>query len=162
MPFNYAIKVARGKEYEAVDELAQKAKEMNSAEASQIQSITSIPSLRGYLIVEAVNFAAVDRLIDGSRYVRGRIKGLVKDDELQKMLVPAPVIDQIKEGYLVEVTGGLLKGMRGKIEFINKAKGEVGISLIGTPNVMPVVVSADSLKVISSEAVKESEGVQNG
>ena len=162
MPFNYAIKVSRGKEDEAVYDLHQKAKEMNSTGNIQIHSITSIPSLRGYLVIEAINFAAVDRLIDGSRYVRGRIKGLVKDQELQKMLVPAPVIDQIKEGYLVEVTGGLLKGMRGKIEFINKAKGEVGISLIGTPNMMPIVVSADSLKVISSEPAKESEGVQNG
>jgi len=156
--------MTRGREEEVISELAEKAKNMNSRGTPQIYSITSIPSLRGYVLIEAASSAAIDRLIEGDRFVRGRIKGLVKDDELQKLLVPAPVIDQIKEGYLVEVTGGLLKGMRGKIEFINKAKGEVGISLIGTPNVMPVVVSADSLKVISAEGSekKEEVGTQNG
>jgi len=142
----YALKVQRGKEDDAVMELSEKAKGFQG-----IQSLISVPTLRGYVIVEANSFSTIDRLIEKDVYVKGRIKGLVKDDELQRLLVPSPVIDQVKEGYLVEVTGGLLKGMKGKVEFINKTKGEVGISLVGTPNVMPVVVPADSLKVISKE-----------
>ncbi len=157
LPFVYAIKITRGREEEVMSDLSDKAKEINSRGTPQIYSVTSIPSLRGYVVIEAASFAAIDRLIEGDRFVRGRIKGLVKEEELQKLLVPAPIIDQIKEGYMVEVTGGLLKGMKGKIEFINKTKGEVGISLVGTPNVMPVVVSADSLKVISAES-KEDKG----
>lgn len=161
MPFNYAVKVLRGREEDAAEELRQRAEALNEGKVAQIYSIMSIPSLRGYLVIEASNSAAIDRLIEKSRFIKGRLKGLVKDDELQKMLIPAPAIDQVKEGYIVEVTGGLLKGMKGKVEFINKTKGEIGISLMGTPNVMPIVVSADSVKVISTQESKQESGAQN-
>jgi transcription elongation factor Spt5 len=54
-----------------------------------------------------------------------RIPGLVGFSEIERYIVRKPVIEDLYEDDVVEITGGPFKGMRAKITRIDKPKGEV-------------------------------------
>lgn len=121
-----------------------------------IKAILVPDTLKGYVFVEADGPHFVEEAIAGVRHVRSRIPGLVSFSEVERYIVRKPVLEDLGEDDVVEITGGPFKGMRAKITRIDKSKGEVTLELLEATFTLPITVHSDYVKLV--ERAKTSSG----
>ena len=140
----FAVRTTTGQERNVAKLVAAKI-EMNQL---PIKAILVPETLRGYLFVEANGPHFVEEAIAGIRHVRSRVPGIVDFSEIERYLVRKPVIEELSEEDIVEVTGGPFKGMRAKITRINKVKEEVTLELLEATFTLPITVHSDYVKLV--------------
>lgn len=140
----FAVKTTTGQERNVARLLASKI-EMNKL---PIKSILVPDTLKGYVFIEADGPHLIEEAIAGVRHVRSRIPGLVSFAEIERYIIRKPVIEDLGEDDVVEVTGGPFKGMRAKITRIDKSKGEVTLELLEATFTLPITVHSDYVKLI--------------
>ncbi len=114
--------------------------------------------IKGYIFVEASGPHIIDEAIAGLKHARGRTRGNITIDSLEKFLITKPIIEELDEGYVVEVTGGPFKGLKAKITNVDKVKEEVTIELLEEGfAILPITVHADYVKPLEKVG-----GEQNG
>ena len=104
--------------------------------------------LKGYVFIEANGPHLVEEAIAGVRHVRSRIPGLVSFAEIERYIVRKPIIEDLYEEDVVEITGGPFKTMRAKITRIDKPKGEVTLELLEATFTLPITVHSDYVKLV--------------
>ena len=67
------------------------------------------------------------------------------------MLEPSMENVVIKNDDIVEIIGSTLKGEKAKVLRVDKQKGEVVVSLLGSVIQLPVTLKLDNVKVIRRE-----------
>ncbi len=120
-----------------------------------IKAILVPDTLKGYVFIEADGPHLVEEAICRRKTRRSRIPGLVSFNEIERYIVRKPVIEDLGEDDVVEITGGPFKGMRAKITRIDKAKGEVTLELLEATFTLPITVHSDYVKLV--EKGKRSE-----
>ena len=150
----YAVRAIAGQEYN----VALIVKKRIEALKLPIKSILVIDELKGFVFIEADSYIHVDKAIAGIKYVKGRIPGILKYEELEKYIISKPVIEEIEENDVVEVIGGPFRGLRGKVTHINKVKKEVTLELFDVAYPLPVTIDAEYLHII--EKAKEKRPSQ--
>ena len=140
----FAVKTTTGQEKNVARLVAAKV-EMNGI---PIKAILVPETLKGYIFIEAEGPHLVEEAITGIRHVRSRIPGIVSFSEIERYVVRKPVIEELNENDIVEVTGGPFKGMRAKITRIDKAKGEVILELLEATFTLPITVNSDYVKLV--------------
>jgi transcriptional antiterminator NusG len=140
----FAVKTTTGQEKNVARLVAAKV-EMNGI---PITAILVPETLKGYVFIEAEGPHLVEEAITGIRHVRSRIPGIVSFSEIERYVVRKPVIEELNENDIVEVTGGPFKGMRAKITRIDKAKGEVILELLEATFTLPITVNSDYVKLV--------------
>lgn len=140
----FAVKTTTGQERNVARLLASKI-EMTKL---PIKSILVPDTLKGYVFIEADGPHLIEEAIAGVRHVRSRIPGLVSFSEIERYMIRKPVIEDLGEDDVVEVTGGPFKGMRAKITRIDKSKGEVTLELLEATFTLPITVHSDYVKLI--------------
>jgi len=140
----FAVKTTTGQERNVARLLASKI-EMTKL---PIKSILVPDTLKGYVFIEADGPHLIEEAIAGVRHVRSRIPGLVSFNEVERYIVRKPVIEDLGEDDVVEVTGGPFKGMRAKITRIDKSKGEVTLELLEATFTLPITVHSDYVKLV--------------
>jgi transcriptional antiterminator NusG len=113
-----------------------------------IKSLLVPDTLRGYVFIEADGPHLIEEAIAGVRHVRSRIPGLVSFSEIERYLIRKPVLENLFEDDVVEITGGPFKGMRAKITRIDKSKGEVTLELLEATFTLPITVHSDYVKLV--------------
>ncbi len=126
-----------------------------------IKAILVPEALRGYVFVEADGPHFVEEAISGIRHVRSRVPGIVSFSEIERYIVRKPIIEELHENDIVEVTGGPFKGMRAKITRIDRTKAEVTLELLEATFTLPITVHSDYVKIVE-KAKEESEENRNG
>jgi transcriptional antiterminator NusG len=121
-----------------------------------VKSILVPDTLKGYVFIEADGPHFVEEAISGVRHVRSRIPGLVSFAEIERYIIRKPVIEDLNEEDVVEITGGPFKGMRAKITRIDKSKGEVTLELLEATFTLPITVHSDYVKLV--EKAKKTGG----
>jgi transcriptional antiterminator NusG len=121
-----------------------------------IKAILVPDTLKGYVFIEADGPHLVEEAISGVRHVRSRIPGLVSFAEIERYIIRKPVIEDLNEEDVVEITGGPFKGMRAKITRIDKSKGEVTLELLEATFTLPITVHSDYVKLV--EKAKSAGG----
>jgi transcription elongation factor SPT5 len=111
--------------------------------------------LKGYVFIEADGPHLVEEAISGVRHVRSRIPGLVSFAEIERYIVRKPIIEDLYEDDVVEITGGPFKGMRAKITRIDKPKGEVTLELLEATFTLPITVHSDYVKLVEKGKGRE-------
>jgi transcriptional antiterminator NusG len=111
-------------------------------------------TLKGYIFVEADGPHFVEEAIAGVRHVRSRIPGLVSFGEIERYIIRKPVIEDLNEHDIVEITGGPFKGMRAKITRIDKSKAEVTLELLEATFTLPITVHSDYVKLVEKAKTK--------
>ncbi|NWG10550.1 transcription elongation factor Spt5 [Candidatus Bathyarchaeota archaeon] len=149
----FAIKTTTGQEKNVAKLVAAKI-EMNHI---PIKAILVPETLKGYVFVEAEGPHFVEEAITGVRHVRSRVPGVVSFSEIERYIVRKPVIEELNENDIVEVTGGPFKGMRAKITRIDKSKAEVTLELLEATFTLPITVHSDYIKLV--EKAKTEGGV---
>jgi len=113
-----------------------------------IKALLVPDTLKGYVFVEADGPHLVEEAIAGLRHVRSRIPGLVSFNEIERYIVRKPVMEDLNEDDVVEITGGPFKGMRAKITRLDKSKGEVTLELLEATFTLPITVHSDYVKLV--------------
>jgi transcriptional antiterminator NusG len=148
----FAVKTTTGQEKNVARLVAAKV-EMNKI---PIKTILVPETLRGYVFIEAEGPHFVEEAITGVKHVRSRIPGIVSFAEIERYIVKKPIIEELNENDIVEVTGGPFKGMRAKITRIDKTKGEVTLELLEATFTLPITVNSDYVKLV--EKAKAQSG----
>jgi len=147
----FAVKTTTGQEKNVAKLVAAKIK-MNNI---PVKAILVPETLKGYVFIEAEGPHFVEEAIAGVRHVRSRIPGVVNFSEIERYMVRKPIIEELSENDIVEVTGGPFKGMRAKITRIDKGKAEVTLELLEATFTLPITVHSDYVKLVE-KAEKES------
>ena len=113
-----------------------------------IKAILVPDTLKGYVFIEADGPHLVEEAIAGVRHVRSRIPGLVSFSEIERYIIRKPVLEDLDEEDVVEITGGPFKGMRAKITRIDKSKDEVTLELLEATFTLPITVHSDYVKLV--------------
>ena len=71
-----------------------------------------------------------------------------KINEIERYIVRKPVMEDLNEDDVVEITGGPFKGMRAKITRLDKSKGEVTLELLEATFTLPITVHSDYVKLV--------------
>jgi transcriptional antiterminator NusG len=149
----FAIKTTTGQEKNVARLIAAKV----GMEKVPIRAILVPEALKGYVFVEAEGPHLVEQAIAGVRHVRSRIPGIVGFSEIERYIVRKPIIDELSEEDIVEVTGGPFKGMRAKITRIDKTKAEVTLELLEASFTLPITVNSDYVKIVEKDRGESGE-----
>lgn len=150
----FAVRTTTGQE-KNVARLVSAKIEMNNI---PIKAILVPEALRGYVFIEANGPHFVEEAIAGIKHVRSRVPGIVSFSEVERFIVRKPVIEELSENDIVEVTGGPFKGMRAKITRIDKTKEEVTLELLEATFTLPITVHSDYVRLVE-KAESKSEGM---
>ncbi len=120
-----------------------------------VKAILVPDTLKGYIFIEAEGPHFVDQAIAGVKHVKSRVSDFVNFSEIEKYIVRKPVIEELNENDIVEITGGPFKGMRARITRVDKAKEEVTLELLEATFTLPITVHSDYVKLVEKA---KSEG----
>jgi transcriptional antiterminator NusG len=148
----FAVRTTTGQERNVAKLVATKIK----MKKIPIKAILVPETLRGYIFIEANGPHFVEEAIAGIKHVRSRVPGIVSFSEVERYIVRKPIIEELSENDIVEVTGGPFKGMRAKITRIDKAKEEVTLELLEATFTLPITVHSDYVKLV--EKAKSESG----
>jgi transcription elongation factor Spt5 len=137
----FTLKTSFGKEEEVADAVQLRSK---THRGIKVGKVISTPKLRGYIFVEAMDENELINLTTGIRHARGVI-GQASPDEIQKFLVPEIPMEDLKEGDLVDVVKGDLKGEVGRIKRIGPGD-DVALELVNALVPLTVNVKLEQLK----------------
>ena len=147
----FVVKTTTGQEKNVARLVAAKI-EMNKI---PIRAVLVPETLRGYVFMEAEGAHLVEEAIAGIKHVRSRVPGIVSFSEVERYIVRKPVIEELNESDIVEVTGGPFKGMRAKITRIDKTKAEVTLELLEATFTLPITVNSDYVKLVEKSKKRE-------
>jgi len=142
----YAVRTTAGRELDVALIMENRSKLLNI----NARSLIIPPGIKGYVIVEAPGVDAVYPLIKDLKYVKGRAFGIIKSDEIEKLVKPKPIIEMIKEGDIVEIIAGPFRGMKARIVSIDRGKNEVVLSILEAEFPLPITVPGDYVKPLKS------------
>ncbi|RLE96638.1 MAG: transcription elongation factor Spt5 [Thermoprotei archaeon] len=125
---------------------------------SPVRSIVVVEEVRGIIFLEADAPFVVANLISGLRHAKGIVRGIVKYEDIEKFILPKPIIETIKVNDIVEITGGPFIGMRGKVVYIDKSRKEVKVEISEAAYPLPITISADYIRIIQRASESEGEG----
>jgi transcriptional antiterminator NusG len=149
----FAVKTTTGQERNVAKLIAARVKTNNVP----IKAILAPETLRGYVFVEAEGPHFVEEAITGIRHVRSRVPGVVSFSEIERYIVRKPIIEELSENDVVEVTGGPFKGMRAKITRIDRSKAEVTLELLEATFTLPITVHSDYVKLVEKAKTEGRE-----
>jgi len=140
----FAVKTTPGQERNVARLIASKVEMAHIP----IKALLVPDTLKGYVFIEADGPHFVEEAIAGVRHVRSRIPGLISFNEIERYIVRKPVMEDLNEDDVVEITGGPFKGMRAKITRLDKSKGEVTLELLEATFTLPITVHSDYVKLV--------------
>ena len=137
----FTLKTSFGKEEEVAGAVQLRARTHRGV---KVGKVISTPKLRGYLFIEAMDENELINLTSGIRHARGVI-GQASADEIKNFLVPEVPTEDLKEGDLVDVIKGDLKGEVGRIKRIGPGE-DVALELVNALVPLTVNVKMEQLK----------------
>jgi transcriptional antiterminator NusG len=149
----FAVKTTTGQEKNVAKFVAAKI-EMNKI---PIKAVLVPDTLKGYVFLEAEGPHFVEEAISGVRHVRQRVPGVVDFSEIERYIVRKPIIEELSQNDIVEVTGGPFKGMRAKITRIDRGKAEVTLELLEATFTLPITVHSDYVKLVEKAKAESGE-----
>ena len=155
----YAVRTTSGQEKTAATLIASRV----GLKKLSVSSIFVPEVIKGYLFIEAAGPHIVDEAIAGVKHARGRTRGTVDVNTLERFIITKPVIEERSENDLVEVIGGPFKGLKAKITNVDRVKEEVTIELQEEGfALLPITVHADYVKPVEKQRGEVSGREKNG
>ena len=120
-----------------------------------IYSISRPHGLRGYIFLESPDKDNAEEAIFNLPYVKGILPKILKYEDVKAMLEPVTADIKIEKNDIVELIAEPFKKEKAKVVRIDKAKGEVVVSLLGATVPIPLTVKLDNVRVIRREEGQE-------
>ena len=151
----YVVKVTTNKEDKALYMIADKIEKRKI----NVYAIARPHGLRGYIFLEAPDRDNAEEAVFNLPYVKGIILKVVSYEEVKPMLEPVTAEVKIEKNDIVEIISEAFKKEKAKVVRIDKAKGDVIVSLLGSVVPIPVTVKLDNVRVIRRD---EGEDIESG
>jgi len=150
-PTVFAVRSTIGQEKNTADMIVTRAKNFNLP----IKAVLAPPGIRGYVFVEAIGKSTVEQARVGIKHARGVVSGEIPMSEIERFLVPKPVVVGMEIGDIIELTSGPFRGERARIIRIDEPKEEITVELFEATVPIPVTVRGDFVKVIQKKEKEE-------
>ncbi len=165
-PQSYVVKVVANQEKIVAEMMYQEAlrRIKNNKEQSDIYSVLYSPGLKGYVLVESDNPGTVEDLARDIPKTKGLLlrkkgdlnsAGTVPLDDLEKILMPTPIVEKVNKGDLVELIAGPFKGEKARVAKISATKDEITVELIEAAVSIPVIVKGYDLRIVEKAGEEE-------
>ncbi|MEK6928213.1 MAG: transcription elongation factor Spt5 [Nanoarchaeota archaeon] len=149
----FIIKVTTNKEDKALDMIADRVTKKNL----NVYAIARPHGLKGYIILEGEDRDSAQEAAFNLPYVKGIIGKTIEYEQIKNMIEPKAENVNIAVGDIIEIIGQTFKGEKAKVTRLDKAKGEVVVSLLGASVPIPVTVKLDNVKVIRRDSKEEEQ-----
>ena|SRR3989344_7483237 len=149
----FIIKVTTNKEDKAIEMITNRVEKHKL----KVYTLARPNGLKGYIILESEDKETAEEAAFNLPYVKGIIGRTVPYEEIKSMLEPKIEDFNIVVGDIVEMIGQTFKGENAKVTRVDKAKGEVVVSLLGASVPIPVTVKMDTVKVIRRDKDESDE-----
>ncbi|RJT06539.1 MULTISPECIES: transcription elongation factor Spt5 [Halococcus] len=140
----YAVKTTASQERTVADMI------MNREEPS-VHAALAPESLTSYVMVEADDYAILERVMDEIPHARNLVPGESSIAEVEHFLSPKPDVEGIAESDIVELIAGPFKGEKAQVQRIDEGKDQVTVELYEATVPIPVTVRGDQIRVLDSE-----------
>ncbi len=165
-PKIYAVRVTARQELVVGRLLYQEVKNRREGDGEEkdIYTILYSTGLKGYVLVEADNPGIVRDITSAAPKTKGLLlkekgnvnsAGTISIEDLEKTLVPTPVVKEIRKGDLVELVVGPFKKEKARVARIDVDKDEITVELIEAAVPIPVIVKGMDLKILRKENREE-------
>lgn len=150
----YSVRTTIGQEKTTSKMIKRKAEN----EDLDIQSITVIDRLRGYLVVEADNEDVVKDVVRDIKHARGVISGEIDISDIEHFIEEKALTSEIEREDIVELTSGAFKGEKAKVKRIDEGKEKITLEIIEAEVPIPLTVDASDVRLLPSEKEKYEQG----
>ncbi len=137
--------------YQEVENMMKRGAEEN------VYAVMYSPNLKGYVLVEADSPGVVQDIAKNTPKTKGLLlkekgnidsAGTIDIKDLENILMPTPIVDEVAKGDLVELISGPFKKERARVAKIDQSKDEITVELIEAAVPIPVIVKGDDVKII--------------
>ena len=132
----YAVRTVAGRELDAALLIAQRAVD----EGIPLYSVVVPPKIKGYIIVETPAAFHASNAIQGVRYAKGVVPGVLDYKDVERMLKPEAIIETLKPGDIVEIVSGPFRGMKAQVVRVLSGKNEVVLNVLEVEYSLQVTV----------------------
>ena len=143
----FVVKVTTNKETRAFEMIADKVQKKNL----NVFAVARPHGLRGYVFLEAPDRENAEEAVFNLPYVKGILPQTLSYEEVKSMLEPVTADVKIEKGDIVEMIAEPFKKEKAKVMRVDKGKGEVVVSLLGSVVPIPTTVKLDNVRVIRRE-----------
>ena len=119
-----------------------------------IKSILVLDNVRGFIFMESPMPFYVDMAISKTKYIKGKIGGVFTYSDLEKFIMPKPVIEEIRLNDIVEIISGPFRGMQGRVTQIEKSRGEIKVEILEAAYPLPITINAEYVRIIKKSTEK--------
>ncbi|MCL9815325.1 transcription elongation factor Spt5 [Natronocalculus amylovorans] len=140
----FALKTTASQERTVADMVANR-------EEDEIHAVLAPDQLTSYVMVEADNFAVLERVLEEIPHARTIVPGESSLAEVEHFLSPTPDVEGIAEGDIVELIAGPFKGEKARVQRIDEGKDQVTVELYEATVPIPVTVRGDQIRVLDSD-----------
>lgn len=116
-----------------------------------VRAIVVPPGIKGYVILEVPSLHMIYQAVRDIKHVKGKAAGAVSFKDLEIMLKPVPIIEELREKMVVEIISGPLKGFRGTIQSIDRNRMEVTVAIMESQYPMNITVPADFVRPLKQQ-----------
>jgi transcription termination/antitermination protein NusG len=148
----FVVKVTTNKESRSLELISDRIKSKNL----EVYAIAKPNGLRGYIFMEAKDKENAEEASFNLPYVKGIIPKKISYLEIKSMIEPITADVNIEREDIVEIVAEPFKKEKAKVIRVDKAKGEVVVSLLGAIIPIPVTVKIDNVRVIRREDEEDS------
>lgn len=149
----YALRTTVGQERNVALIIETKAK----AKKTSIKSILVVDGLKGFVFVEADTPFDIDQLTTGMRYVKGRMGGVFRYQDIERFVRPKPVIEDLRINDIIEVVSGPFRGMRGRVVDIGVSRGEIRVEILEAAYPLSITINADYVRLVERQGGQQEK-----
>jgi transcriptional antiterminator NusG len=145
----FAVRTTMGRELDVALVIARRAEELIAkGEDPGISSIVIPPNVRGYVFFEVEKLASLYRLVSEVKYVKASRPVKVSPEELEKLIMPKPVVESISVGDVVEIIRGPFRGMKAQVTGIDRNKNMLTVNILEAAFAIPISIPSDYVKQV--------------
>ncbi len=145
----FAVRTVAGRELDAALVIESRAKSLELP----IYSIIVLPRVKGYIVVEAPAPHYVAMAAQGIKYIKGVVPGVMKFDDIERLLKPEAVVETLRPGEVVEIIAGPFRGMKAEVVRVDTSRNEVVLNLLDASVTysLQITVPGDSVRPLREE-----------
>lgn len=152
-PRFYVLRTTAGQEYN----VAVMVRNRIAGGGYKIYSIAVVPGLKGMIIVEADAPYEAQRAAYGLKHFKGLVRGAISLEDVEKLIKPKPMIEQISVGDIVEIIRGPFSGMKGKVVEVDKSRNEIRVEIAEAAFLLPAIINAEDVKIVQKAKQRQEE-----
>jgi len=138
----YAVRTVGGRELDIALIIETRAKSENIP----IYSVIVLPRVKGYILVEAPAAHLVSNVIQGLRYAKGVVPGVLRYEDVERLIRPELVAMSLKPGEIVEIIAGPFRGMKAQVVRVEPTRNEVVLNVLDASYPLQITVPGDSVR----------------